>query len=159
MTDALAAGLTEATYPPGVDLLVQGERSGRLYMLRNGLVRVHANGLDLDVVDRPGSFFGEGSILLGGAPRATVTTVETSLLAYTDDPIGFWTANPALVIAMAREVATRLDLITGYLRDLREQYADRSDHLGIITDVLQTLLTHRGETIEPGSERELEAPY
>ena len=128
-------------------------------MLMSGVVRVHADGLDLDIVDRPGSFFGEISILLGGAPRATVTTVEMSTLGYTDDPIAFWTAYPEHVIAMARGVATRLDLISGYLRDLREQYADRADHLGMITSVLQALLTHQGETIEPGSEREREAPY
>jgi len=159
MQHDVTAELIEASYPPGVDLLVEGERTGRLYMLRTGRVRVHAGGLDVDVVDRPGSLFGETSILLGGAPRATVTTVETSTLAHTDDPFGYWAANPDSIIAMAREVASRLDLITGYLRDLREQYADQSDHLGLITNVLQALLTHHGDAIEPGSEREPDAPY
>ena len=159
MTESATFGLTHTTVPAGVDVIAEGERTGRLYMLVAGKVRVHSHGLEIDVVDRPGSFFGETSILLGGEPRATVTTIEASTVGFTDDPMGFWIANPSYVIAMATEVATRLDLITGYLRDLREQYADRSDHLGVITDVLQSLLHHQGDTVEPGSEREPDAPY
>ena len=158
MTDA-TTHLVEASYPAGVDLLVGGQPSGRMYVLDSGSVRVHAADTEIAVITQPGAFLGEISVLLGGTPRATVTTIEPSTLRHTDDPLGYLLANPDVLLDVARAVATRLDLITGYLADLRTQYADRSDHLAVVTEVLQVLMHHRGTAIEPGSEREAEAPY
>jgi hypothetical protein len=67
--------------------------------------------------------------------------------------------NPEVAIGIAVTVARRLDLITGYLADLRRQYADRSDHLGVVAEVLESLSQHRGNAVEPGSDREPDAPY
>ena len=44
-------------------------------------------------------------------------------------------------------------------RHLRAQYADRDDHLGVVDEVLGTLLQRQSTPVDPGSEREPEAPY
>ena len=54
-------------------------------------------------------------------------------------------------------LARRLDTINGYLVDLRHQYGDR-DNLGMVDTVLESLRHHQAR-IEPGSEREQDAPY
>ena len=50
------------------------------------------------------------------------------------------------------------ETITGYLVDLRRQYADRTDHLGLVHTVLESLGHHQGRAVEPGSEREPDGP-
>jgi hypothetical protein len=56
-------------------------------------------------------------------------------------------------------LAQRLDVMTGYLVDLRRQYADRGDHLGMLDTVLDSLRHHQRRAVEPGSEREPDGPY
>ena len=146
-------------FPDGVDILVEGQPAPAMYVLVEGELRVHVGGLQIDLVRDPGTVLGEMAALLGGAPRATVTTVGPCVLHTIDDPQAMMATEPALTLAIARRVAHRLDLITGYLDDLRRQYSDRPDHLGIVVDVLQTLMVTQRMPIEPGSVREPDAPY
>jgi CRP/FNR family transcriptional regulator, cyclic AMP receptor protein len=111
------------------------------------------------VLDQPGTFLGEMAALLGGPATATVTAVGECRLRRSDDPQALMRSTPEVAIAIAVTVARRLDLVTGYLADLRSQYSDRSDHLGVVAEVLESLVQHSGDAIEPGSEREPDAPY
>ena len=159
MTHPWADALPERTYPDGVDILVKGQQSPGMFILVEGTLRVHVDGLQVDTVDQPGMVLGEMSALLGGPPRATVTTVGPCRLRMTDDPRTLMANEPGVALAVAERVAYRLDLITGYLADLREQYADRPDHLGLVVNVLQALMVQQRMPIEPGSAREPDAPY
>jgi len=56
-------------------------------------------------------------------------------------------ATPAISVHVARLLARRLNAVTTYLVDLKRQYEDRDDHLGMVDEVLESLLqlqTKRG---------------
>ncbi|HEY3351963.1 MAG TPA: cyclic nucleotide-binding domain-containing protein [Polyangia bacterium] len=78
---ALASRLRARRYPANTDILVEGGRRGGLYLILLGEVRVmrrRADGLAVPVaLLGEGSYFGEMSLLRGGAPpNATVTTTR-----------------------------------------------------------------------------------
>jgi hypothetical protein len=65
----------------------------------------------------------------------------------------------ALLAPVAAILASRLRLVTAYLADLTRQYSDAGAGLGMVSEVLSSLSLHQGDEMEPGSERESEAPY
>ena len=154
-----SAGLPELTHPPGTVLIREGERHSRLFVLVDGAVEVSRGGSILRVVDDPGAVFGEMSALLGGAATATVRVVRETRVRRSDDGPAFLRANPAVTHAVATMLAERLDVMSGYLVDLRRQYADRADNLGMLDTVLDSLSHHQSRAVEPGSEREPDGPY
>jgi CRP/FNR family transcriptional regulator, cyclic AMP receptor protein len=159
MPDLSTLDLPEVTYPDGARVLVEGERHNRLLILVSGTVRVTASGADISSIEEPGSIFGEMAMLLDAPATATVTAVGECRFLHSDDPASLMRERPGLALEIAETLARRLDLITRYLADLRNQYADRSDHLAVVDEVLESLLQHQGPDVQPGSEREAESPY
>lgn len=162
MSDMLewSADLPVVSYPAGAELIREGEVHGSLLVLVAGTVEVSREGTVVAVIDKPGSVFGEISALLGGGPAtATVRCVGGCSLRRSDDPQRFLREHPGISLAVATMLARRLRTITGYLVDLRRQYADRGDHLGMVDVVLDSLTYQQRTTVEPGSDREPEAPY
>lgn len=152
-------GLPEVTVPGGAVLIAEGERHVRLYVLVDGAVEVSRAGSSLRVVDEPGAVFGEMSALLGGPATATVRAVGEARLRRSDDGPDFLRSNPAVTHAVATMLAERLDVVSGFLVDLRRQYAGRDGTLGILDSVLDSLRHHQPRAVEPGSEREPDGPY
>jgi CRP/FNR family cyclic AMP-dependent transcriptional regulator len=151
--------LPEVIYAAGEPILTEGEDHGVLLVLVEGAVSVTKGDVQVAVVNAEGAVLGEMAVLLGGPATATVTAVGDCRLHRSDDPQTLLLERPEAAIAIATAVARRLDLIVSYLADLRTQYADRDDHLGVVAEVLSSLLQYRGNTVEPGSEREPDAPY
>ena len=52
--------------------------------------------------------------------------------------------------------ATRLDNLTRYLVDVKQQFADQAGHLGLVGDILDTLVHHQITPARPGSARDPE---
>jgi CRP/FNR family transcriptional regulator, cyclic AMP receptor protein len=154
-----SAGLPEVTLPDGAVLIREGEVHPRLFVLVDGAVEVSRGGSTLRVVDDAGAVFGEMSALLGGPATATVRAVRETRLRRSDDGPAFLRSHPAVTHAVATMLAQRLDVMTGYLVDLRRQYADRGDNLGMLDTVLDSLRHHQRRSVEPGSEREPDGPY
>jgi CRP/FNR family cyclic AMP-dependent transcriptional regulator len=157
--DLESAGLSEATYSDGAQILVEGRHHRELLILVSGAVRVTVSGAEIRIIDEPGSIFGEMATLLDAPATATVTAVGECRFKKADDAEAFMRDHPAFALEIASTLARRLDLITRYLADLRNQYADRSDHLGVVDTVLESLMQHTDNGVQPGSERETEAPY
>lgn len=155
----LSADLPESSYPDGFAVLVEGQTGGPLLVLLHGTVEITKRGTLITVIDRPGAIFGEMSVLLGGAATASVLTRGSCRFRVCDDPQAFLAERPGVALAVATTLARRLETVTGYLADLRNQYADHEDHLGVVDQVLESLVTHQGPRAEPGSDREAEAPY
>jgi CRP/FNR family transcriptional regulator, cyclic AMP receptor protein len=153
-----SAALPEVSCSPGTELIREGEAHGRLFVLLDGTVEVTRAGSTVAVIDEPGAVFGEMGALLRGPATATVRTVGPARLRRSDDPHGFLTAHPDVAYAVATMLARRLDTITGYLVDLRRQYADLGDNLGMVDAVLASLCEQQGARGELGSEREPETP-
>jgi CRP/FNR family transcriptional regulator, cyclic AMP receptor protein len=152
--------LPEVVYDDGTQLFSEGDTRRELLILVSGAVRITKAGAHISVVDRPGSVLGEIGLLLDSPASATVTAVGECRCLRAEDPESFLRERPEFTLTLARTLARRLDLLTAYVADLRQQYADREDHLGVVADVLGVLMQHDGEPTEPpGSEREPDAPY
>jgi CRP/FNR family cyclic AMP-dependent transcriptional regulator len=159
MIDASGWGLPQVTYADGAVVLEEGRHHRELLVLISGIVRVSAQGADISTIDEPGAVFGEMAFLLDGAATATVTAVGECRFLRSDDPALLGRDHPEVALDIATTLAQRLDLVTRYLADLRNQYADREDHLSVVDTVLQSLVQRQPSGQEPGSDREPEAPY
>ncbi len=89
------ASFPVATYQAGDSVLAAGSRTGRLLILKEGMVEVVKQGVQIAMVREPGAVFGELSVLLGQPHTADVRALEASQFHIADaatllriDPIG-----------------------------------------------------------------------
>ena len=143
----------------GDALISEGDEVVALYELRSGTVEVVRAGVTVAVVSEPGALFGELSLLLGRPANATVRARSDVVVEEIDDAPRRLVEEPELMARLARLLARRLHLMTGYLADLRNQYGDHEGGLGMIDEVLASLAHAAPVEVEPGSEREPDAPY
>ena len=147
--------LPQRIYEPG-DILLQEGTPGALFILAEGAVEILKGDFRINVVDEPGAIFGEVSVLLGIPPMATVRTLERSRLFVAENGLAFLSSSTDLALAVARLLARRLNSVTSYLVDLKKQFEDQRSHLGLVDEVLETLVhaPDAGEDVTPGSDRE-----
>ena len=134
-------------------LLSEGERSGLLYVLADGQVEILKGDVQIELVTGPGALFGEIAALLDTAHMATVKAVTPTRLVRIEDAARFLRENPALATEVARLLAERLTNVVGYLADIKRQFAGR-DHLGMVDEVLESLVHQQRQAFTPGSNRE-----
>jgi CRP-like cAMP-binding protein len=149
----LCEGLPERTYAAGDVLLAEGTRTDALHVLIEGEVEISKNAIPVYATAEPGALFGEMSVLLGIPHTATVKALRPSRAYFIGDAGGFLRSHPGLGYLLARLLAQRLNAMTSYLVDLKAQFQDRSDHLGMVDEVLQSLLHQQDERFVPGSDR------
>lgn len=135
-------------------LLEEGRTSGRLYVLCEGTLEVVRGETQVTVVTEPGSVFGEMSILLGVPHTASVRALTAGYAYVFDNADAFLRSNPEIAFLIARLLATRLNAATTYLVDLKRQFAEHEDHLGMVGEVLESLMHHQDEDFSPGSDRQ-----
>jgi CRP-like cAMP-binding protein len=148
---ALCADLPERHFPTGAELLPEGGRSGVVHVLTEGTVGVEVGGVLVKRVGEPGAFLGEIAALLDAPHSARVvalTDTRTRVMS-----VASISENPAVLLAIARLLAARLNAMTGYLVDLRNQYADDTTHLGLMAEVLSELTSVRPSGFVGGSDR------
>lgn len=68
--------------------------------------------------------------------------VEATTCFVTRGGRDFLDEHPKIALAVAELLAARLKGMIGYLADLKAQYEDRKDHLGMVDDLLLNL-AHR----------------
>lgn len=135
-----AAECPRRSFSPGAVLLEEGKRAGVLYFLESGTVEVLKQGHLISTVSQRGAVFGEVSVLLDQAHMATVQAKTEIECRVVEDPAGFLLNRPEISVHVARLLARRLNAVTTYLVDLKRQYQDREDHLGMVDEVLESLL-------------------
>lgn len=135
-------GLPEIELAPGQYLIEEGQQTGRLYVLADGVADVLKGNVPIATVDEQGAFFGEMSALLGTPHSATVRAAEPCRFYVVEDAQAFF-ASPEIMLAVSRLLAKRLQMVTTYLADLQHQFAERDDHLGMVDEVLDSLLNHQ----------------
>lgn len=150
----LCAGLPERTLGAGDVLLREGERSGMLFVLIEGTVEVLKGEVSVNTVSDPGAIFGEMSVLLDAPHMATVRAVAPSRVHVIDDAQRFLDDDPRIGRLVSRLLARRLHAVITYLADLKRQFEGHDSHLGMIDEVLETLVHHQGEEHAPGSDRD-----
>jgi CRP-like cAMP-binding protein len=148
-----AERLPIVSIPAGAVLLPEGARTGLLYILVEGSVEILKGDVQIDVVAEPGALFGEISALLDTPHMATVRAMTPSRVVRVEEAAGFLHANPDLALEISRLLAQRLTNVVGYLADLKRQFEGHS-HLGMVDEVLDTLVNQQRTPFTPGSNRE-----
>ena len=137
----------------GTVLLSEGMTSGHLYVLAEGKIEVVRGETQVAIVDEPGSVFGEMSVLLDTPHTATVRALSAATVFAYDDARSFMRSDPEITFVIARLLAQRLNSATTYLVDLKRQYAGQGNHLGMVSDVLASLIHQQDAEFTPGSDR------
>jgi CRP/FNR family transcriptional regulator, cyclic AMP receptor protein len=148
------AGAAREDFPSGSVLLSEGKTSGRLYILAEGSVEVLRGDTQVAVVRDPGSVFGEMSVLLNLPHTATVRALSPVGAFVFDDADTFLKSHPEIAFFLGRLLAQRLNAATTYLVDLKRQFEGHGNHLGMVGEVLETLIHQQHEEFTPGPERE-----
>lgn len=124
----------------GVDVISQGQALAGLYLLESGEVEVFKDGVSVAEIYEPGAVFGEMSWLLETLPTATVRTRTDCTFRHIAEPKAFLHAHPEVTLHMATILARRIDSLTRYVVEIKNQFSDRADHLGIMDEVLDSLV-------------------
>jgi CRP/FNR family cyclic AMP-dependent transcriptional regulator len=145
--------LPERLFEPGEVLLAENGADGMLYVLIEGEVEVLKGETQVNTQSEPGAIFGELAILLDIPHTATVRAISPSRTYVIGNAGDFLQSHPDLSFQLAKLLAKKLNSITTYLVDLKSQFKDQQDHLGMVDEVLETLLHQQVEEHTPGSDR------
>jgi CRP-like cAMP-binding protein len=129
------------TFAAGEHVLIQGESTGLLYVLVSGAVEVIKDQVAVATATEAGAMFGDLSALLSVPHTASVRALRESTFHVVSNPREFLDRNPAACLHLCELLARRLDAVNKYLVDVKRQFAG-DDHLGMVDDVLDTLM-HR----------------
>lgn len=160
MDDMLSASahLPELRLAPGETLVREGESGGGLWILVSGALQVRKGGVLVNTVIRPGAVIGEVSVLLNTAYSATVEAAEPSVVRHAADGHALLASDPAITRRVAVGLAERLNFVTTYLADLKNQYGD-APGLSMVSDVLNQLAQRQAPPARPGSARDPDPEY
>jgi len=151
--------LPEVSVEPGEVLLAEGTKSGLIFILIEGEVDILKKDFRIGKLDQPGSLIGEISALLDIPHIASVVAKSSSRLYKIENQSDFLKSNTEFTYPLAIILAKKLNTITNYLADIREQYNDRGDHLGMVDQILEELINQQDEEQQPGSDRDLVDGY
>jgi len=126
--------------PAGHVLIQEGQPITGLYFLETGEVEILKSGTLIAEIYDSGAVFGDMAYLLQTVPTAMVRTLTPCQLRHVSAPAEFFLKNPEVALHVAQILARRLDSLTRYLVDIKHQFKDRADHLGIIDEVLDALM-------------------
>jgi CRP/FNR family cyclic AMP-dependent transcriptional regulator len=147
-------GVEPKECPARTVLLSEGATSGQLFILAEGRVEVLRGDTQVALVSEPGAVFGEMSILLG-LPHTATVRADSPVSAYVfEDAEGFLRSHPEIGFYLARLLAQRLNAATTYLVDLKRQFEGHRDHLGMVGDILESLMQQQDEAFTPVAERQ-----
>ena len=134
-------------------MIAEGGQTNRLYVLIEGSIEILKGDIQVYTTSEPGALFGEVSALLDIPHTATVKTIGACRAYVVEDAAAYLVAHPEITFWLSKLLAQRLHSVTSYLADLKAQFEDRSDHLGMVDEVLGTLLHTQDEAFSPGSDR------
>lgn len=132
-------------YPPGDTIIAQGDQTDRLYVLIDGRIEIIKDGVQVAAVSESGATFGEISVLLNVKHTATVRATTHCSLHAVENPRELLQTSPDICFHVCGLLARRLDSLTRYLVDVKKQF-EGHDHLGMVDEVLETLLHRQGST-------------
>ena len=150
----LCKSVPERRFEPGVVLLAEGKKSGLLYVLIDGDVEIVKGDFQINIVSDPGAIFGEVSVLLDLPHMATVRALSACRAHEVRDGDAFLRAHPEIAHHLAQLLARRLHGVSTYLVDLKQQFASHENHLGMVDDVLESLVNQQHQRFIPGSDRD-----
>ena len=154
----LTASLPAVEFLPGESVVVEGGSSGALWILESGALQVRKGSVVVNTVTHPGALVGEIAVLLDGVNGATVEATEPSVLRHAADGKALLASDPLIARLVAVGLAERLNFVTSYLADLKQQYGD-APGLSMVNDVLARLALGQAPSARPGSARDPNPEY
>lgn len=145
--DCECADLPLRGYAAGEWIIEEGGHSGALFFLRRGTVEVIREEVLLANIARPGTVFGEISILLGRPHLTGVRALEDCEFHVAVDAEDYLRGHSEVGLCIARDLAWKVDAMSSYLTDLKRQYGDHGNHLSMVHEVLESLV---GESRKSG---------
>jgi CRP/FNR family cyclic AMP-dependent transcriptional regulator len=145
---AKLASLPTRTYAEGEIVLASGSTTGQLLFLKDGAVEVVKDEVRITRVTRPGAVFGEMSALLDQPHSADVRALVRSTFHVVEDAKVFLEQEPAVASYLAVILAQRLDALNRYLVDVRNQFREFDDHVGMIDEVIDSIVHRHPRTVE-----------
>ena len=154
----LTADLPEVTLSEGEHLLHDGTTTGSMWVLLEGTLDVLKDGVLINSISKPGAAFGEVAVLVDGGHTADVLAATPCRLRYARDGRTAMLENPEILLVLAAGLAERLDIVTRYLADLRNQYAG-APGLEMVSTVLGRISQQGVAPSTPGSARDPDPEY
>jgi CRP-like cAMP-binding protein len=115
------SALPVATYEAGASVLVAGEKTGQLLILKKGAVSITKETVEIAKVTEVGSVLGELSALLEQPHTADVRALEPSEF-YVADAATLLVQDPTVLLYVAALLAQRLDRANGAVLELKGQF-------------------------------------
>lgn len=139
------ASLPIKVFEPGETVLAAGSRTGHLFILREGVVEVVRDGLQIATVSEPGAVFGELAIILDKPHTADVRAIERSEL-HVVDASSLLRENVAALLHVTAILARRLDTANEVIVEIKRE-VESGKRPGVISkalDKLEKLLSPAG---------------
>ena len=153
----LVAHLPSVELSPDDVLITEDTTTGSMWVLVEGRLEIRKHGAAIQVIDRPGATLGEVAALTESSHSASVVAVTPARLHVVADGRALLREHPELLLFIATELAERLDVVTTYLADLRNQYAD-TPGIEMVSHVIGRL-SHAPAKHTPGSARDPDPEY
>ncbi len=147
------ADLPRRSFDPGDVIIEQGSKFGAIIVMIEGRIGIERDGITIAIMETPGAILGDMSTVLARPATATMRALDSCSVLCADDGDAYLRARPDVLFDVAAALATRLENLTGHLADIQRQYGDDTGHLGMLGDVLSTLMHHQTRTVKPGSAR------
>ena len=122
------ASLPLVTYQAGETVIANGSRTGRLLILKRGVVAIVKGDTEIAKVTDSGAVFGELSVLLDQPHTADVRALETSQF-HVANATTLLAQNPIAVLYVATTLAHRLDGANHALIQLKNQLLTGEPHV------------------------------
>jgi len=138
--DCKCSHLPLRTYKDSELIIREGGAAGALYFLKEGTVSVYSRGEHVTNLSEKGTVFGEVAILLERPAMADIRALGEVTCYIAEDAEAYLQSSPEVMLYIAKSLAKKIDFMSAYLSDLKKQYSGQQDHLGMVGDVLDSLL-------------------
>jgi CRP/FNR family transcriptional regulator, cyclic AMP receptor protein len=126
-------------FEQGDVVLSEGSVTGRLLFLKQGLVDIVMEGVDLTRVSEPGAVFGEIGVLLGQPHTADVLAVQPASFYIVEDADAFLKAEPLVALYIAMVLAQRLNVVNHLVIEAKSRAAEEGQRRGFLMETLDRL--------------------
>lgn len=122
-------------YEEGDVVLHERSATNRLLVLRQGVVDVVKDNVQLTQVSEPGAVFGDMGFILGRPHTADVVAAAPSSFFLIEDALALLDADPNVARYLMVVLATRLDAVNQLLIEARSEDLDPDQRPGVLEDV------------------------
>jgi CRP/FNR family cyclic AMP-dependent transcriptional regulator len=129
--------LPVSTFEPGETVLAAGSTTGQLFILRQGVVEVVRDGLQIATVSEPGAVFGELSVILDKPHTADVRAVERSEF-HVAKASSLIAEDVAALLYVSAILAQRLDTANEVIVEMKREM-ESGKRPGMLTKALEKL--------------------